>query len=89
MQFKCDSCGAVVDVPNIGATDGGSVSDDASPPDGFRTIYTVIEEHDGSGLITTSGGEVLHSCAECNARMTVEEHHEAELEWRKRGMQKG
>lgn len=86
MQFRCDCCGAVTDISQEGAADGASVSNDGGPPEGWRTIFTVIEEYGEDDLITQSAGEVLHSCADCNAHMDVDEHHEAELESRRVAM---
>lgn len=87
MQFKCNCCGKVEDIDQWGAGDGASVSNSGDPPDRWRTIFTVIEEHDGKGGTSTSTGEVLHSCDDCNAYMTVEEHLEAEFEGRKLKME--
>lgn len=86
MQFKCDGCGETTDVDQYGAGDGCGVSNDGGPPEGWRTIYTVIEEHDGDNGISTSTGEVLHSCAKCNAQMTLDEHHDAERAARETAM---
>ncbi len=74
MQFKCDCCGQVAAVPPN------------APPKGWRVISTRIEEHDGGGRYRTNVSEVLHSCADCNTQMSLDEHLEAEYETRKNHM---
>lgn len=86
MYFKCDCCGSHTPVDQWGAESEACVSNDGSPPNGFRTIYTVIEEHDGQGGTVTITSELAHSCAECNANMSMQEHIEAEFLGRKRAM---
>jgi hypothetical protein len=86
MKFECNSCGQIADVPQTGPADSASCTEPSQPPAGWREIFTTINEHDEDGNIQTSAGEVLHSCADCNAQMSVDEHHEAEFEGRKRGM---
>jgi len=86
MSFKCDACGKVADVPQFGAADGASVSNDGSVPKNWRTIFTVIESHDGKGGMSTTTSELLHSCDDCNANMTEDEHADAEFESRKFAM---
>ena len=86
MQFKCDCCGHVEDVPNRGAPDSASVSNDGDVPDAWRTIFTVIEVHGPDGSITMYTGHVAHSCADCNSHMLPSEHLEAEEESRLRQM---
>ena len=86
MQFKCNCCGQVAAIPQLGP--GGSASDlePNAPPKGWRVIYTRIEEHDGDGRYRTNVSEVLHSCADCNTHMSLDEHLEAEYEARKKDM---
>lgn len=87
MQFKCNSCGESTDVPQTGADGGAGCVEPSSPPKGWRTIWTVIEQAtSGDGGATSSTGDVLHSCPDCNAQMSVDEHHEAEFEARKQRM---
>jgi hypothetical protein len=74
MQFKCDFCGEAADVKQWGAGDGASVSNDGSPPKGWRTIYTTIEQHDGDAGIETSTSELVHSCPKCHEGLSVKRH---------------
>lgn len=78
MAYKCDCCGQVAAIHQRGPSDSASCIEPSDPPNGWRAIYTMIEEHDGEGGVTRSAGEVLYSCFDCNAQMTVDEHHEAE-----------
>jgi hypothetical protein len=79
MQFRCNCCGSVSDVPQFGADGGAGCVEPSSPPTGWRTIWTVIEEATSdSGRASTSSGQVAHSCPDCNANMSVDEHHSAE-----------
>lgn len=80
-QVKCDACGKVQDTP-----DSRDLSTGAVPPKGWRSISTTITEHDGKGTMETSEGDELLSCDDCNAQMSVDEHHEAELLWRQKTM---
>ena len=86
MQFKCNSCGQVTDVPQRGAEGSTDCVGPDEPPDGWRTIWTMIQVSDGQGGMETSAGEVLHSCDECSRNLDVDEHHEAEFETRKQRM---
>lgn len=73
-QVKCDACGKVEDTP-----ESRDLSTGAVPPKGWRSISTTIVEHGGDGVMLTSEGNELLSCDDCNAQMSVDEHHEAEF----------
>jgi hypothetical protein len=85
MQFKCDSCGQVVEVPQTGAEGAECIGPD-TPPAGWRSISTMIEEHAGNGRLDRTLSEILHSCADCNVHMSVAEHLSAEFLYRKANM---
>lgn len=85
MQYKCDCCGAVAEIHQLGPEPAGCI-EPTEPRGGWRAIYTVIEEYDDEGAITPTPGPVLYSCPDCNAQMTVDEHHEAELYNRNKAM---
>ena len=84
MQFRCNSCGGIAEVPQDGADGNAGAVEPSSPPNGWRTIWTVIEEAtNGRGEASTSVGWVSHSCPDCNVHMSVSEHHEAEFRARR------
>ncbi len=78
VQFTCDCCGDRAAAPDL-------EEEIIQPPEGWRSIRTVIDERAGSGERTTEG-EKAHTCAECNAHMDVDEHLEAEHAQRLRHM---
>ena len=81
INFKCDCCGREVEYTEYG--DDGEVP---HPPNGWRRIYTHIDEFNEKGSFSEDTSECAHSCDDCNQHMPVEEHLEAEATSRKASM---